>query len=238
LTPPAPALDPATPVTVNLDSNIYYPPDTRYHGASGPQWRQMTLAQAQARGARATLLPPARVAAPSGVYHTERPTEGEPRVVLRAWLGWSEARAGLERFMRSAGEYAVAIIQGWQRAHASAPSLGAESGEAIRLAPEFVNQALQNRGIEAFLRDLRNRLLREGRQIHVTTVVETQPRSMRLGSIEYRIETMGENGRLEPLADVTIEVTPEGNSRAGVRLPGTDTYTYTPVYGPTGEPVR
>lgn len=237
LSPPTPTLDPSTRVTVNLRSNIYYPPGTRYYGTTGSRWADMTLAEAQARGARSTRLR-SRTTVPSGVYQVERPTEGNPRVVLRAWLGWREARAGLERLMMSAGEYAVSVVQGWQRAHASGAGLGAESGEAIRLAPEFVNQALQNRGIERFLRDLRDRLLPEGGQIHVTTIVETHPRTLRLRSIEYRIETMGESGRLEPLADVVIEVTPEGNSRGGVRMPGSDTYTYTPEFGPNGEPVR
>ena len=239
LSSPVPALEPSTRVTVNLDSNIYYPPGTRHHGATGAQWADMTLAQARARpGARATTLPTARTAAPSGVYSTERPTAGDPRVVLRAWLGRRSARAGLERFMMSASEYAIAVIQGWQRAHASGAGLRAESGEAIRLAPEFVNQALQNRGIESFLRQLRDRALAEGRQIHVTTVVETHPRTLRLRSIEYEIEIMGEGGRMESVGDVVIEVTPEGNARAGVRLPGTDTYTYTPEFRPSGETVR
>lgn len=228
---PQPVLDPNTLVTVNLNSNIYYLPGTRYHGATGPQWEEMTVAQAEARNARSTHLQPVRARPPSGVYHTERSAEG---IVLYATLGWRQARAGLERFMRSAGEYAIDLIQGWQRAHASGAGLGAESGEAIRLAPEFVNQILQNRGIERFLRDLRDIVLPEGRQIHVTTIVETHPGTLQLKSIEYKIQTIG---NIESL-DVRIEVTREGISQVSVRLPGSDEYTKSDKYNLTGEPVR
>jgi len=182
-------------------------------------------------------MPESRVTAPSGVYSVERPALGDRRIVLRAWLGFREARAGLERHMMSAGEYALEILRGWQRAHASGAGLGAESGEAIRLAPEFVNQILQNRGIEQFLRDLRSEVIPEGGRVHVTTVVETHPMTFRLAAIEYQIEVVTENG-LSPLGSVRIEVSPEGNSQGFVRAPGGDVYEPTPIFDTSGEPVR
>jgi hypothetical protein len=233
LSAPTP-LDPSTSVTVNTRSGIYYPPGTRYHGRTGRNWAQMSLAEAEAQGARATALPVTRVAVPSGVYSVEHPTLGEPRIVLRALLGYRVARAGMERFMRSASEYAIDAIQGWQRAHASGAGLGAEAAEAIRLAPEFVNQALQNRGVERFLRDLRDIVLPEGAQIHVITEVTTHPGTLRLRSIEYRIEILRDGSR-HTVGDVRIEVTREGISHAEVRAPGIDSYAPTPEFGPEGE---
>ncbi|GAB1260351.1 eCIS core domain-containing protein [Aurantivibrio plasticivorans] len=233
-----PVLDPATQVTVNTRSNIYYPPGVRYHGSTGRYWESMTLAEAEARGARATRLQPTRAAPPSGVYEVERPSEGLARVVLRAWLGRREARAGLERLMFSAGEYAVQIIQGWQRAHASGAGVGAESGRGIRLAPEFVNQILQNRGIERFLRRLRDQAFENNGQVHVTTIVETHPLTLRLRSITYRIEMLTESGRMETLGDVTIDVTPEGHSTGSVRAAGSDAYASTPTYDVNGNVVE
>lgn len=227
-------LDPSERVSVNPDGSIYYPEGTRYHGHTAAGWTEMTVAEAEARGARRTAMPE-RI--PSGVYSFERPALGDQRVVLRAWLGFREVRAGLERHMRSAGEYAIEVLRGWQRAHASGAGLGAESGEAIRLAPEFVNQILQNRGIERFLRDLRDRILPEGGRIHVTTVVETHPTTLRLAAIEYRVEVLGESG-LTSLGDVRIEVTPEGNAQGFARSAGGDTYASTPIFDTSGRPVR
>jgi hypothetical protein len=230
-------LDPTERVSVNPRGTIYYPAGTRFFGRAEPGWTETTVAEAEARGARRTTLPDSTPRTPTGVYSVERPTLGDRRVVIRSWLGFREARAGLERHMRSAGEYAIEILRGWQRAHASGAGLGAESGEAIRLAPEFVNQILQNRGIEQFLRDLRSEVLPEGGRVHVTTVVETHPTTLRLASIEYRIEVVTERGSAR-LADVRIEVSPEGTSQGSVRAPGRDVYEPTPEFDTSGEPVR
>jgi hypothetical protein len=125
--------------------------------------------------------------------------------------------------MASAAEYGIEEIRGWQRAHSQSPGLGAESGEAIRLAPEVVNQALQNRGIEGFLRNLRD--LSEGARLHLTTVTRAHPGTLRLMDIHYIIEVQ-KDGRMITLFEAVIEVQRSGRARAGVRLPGTDTYTW------------
>jgi hypothetical protein len=237
--PTAPAvLDPNATVSVNPDNSIFYPQGTRFFGHAAPGWRQMTAAQAVALGARATRFNPSAAAnIPSGVYEVERPTRGDPRIVIRSFLDYRQVRARLEQAMVSAGQYAVRELLGYQRAHSQGPGLGVESGEAIRLAPEFVNQALQNRGIEQFLRDLRDIVLQEGDAIHMTTSTETIPNTLRLKSIEYQIE-IRRGDSVIPVGDVSIEVEMNGRSRAGVRKPGSDTYIYTPIYDVDGNPVR
>jgi hypothetical protein len=221
---PAPAAAAAAPqVWVNTRSGRYHLPGSRWYGRT-TEGTYMTLAEARARGFTEAGTRPAPV---SGVYSVERPTLGDPRVVIRAWIGAREARAGLEREMMSAGEYAIAELAGWQRAHSTGAGLGAESGEAIRLAPELVNQALQNRGIEAFLRGLRDLAEVEGERLHLTTETTSQPRTLRLASIHYLVE-MPEGGRMITLFEAAIEVRPDGTARAGVRLPGSDTYTWGP----------
>jgi hypothetical protein len=233
---PAPVLNPNAMVSVNPAGTIFYSQGTRYFGHTAAGWRQMTVAQAQALGARPAAFAAAAVI-PTGVYAVEHPVLGEPRIVIRSLLGYRQARARLEQHMASAGQYAITEIQGWQRAHSQGPGLGVESGEAIRLAPEFVNQALQNRGVEQFLRDLRDWTLRDGDAVHMTTVTETHTGTLRLEAIEYRIEIRRAGSTIQ-VGDVRIEVMRDGTSRGAVRSPGSETYTYTPAYDVSGNPVR
>lgn len=233
---PAPSLEPSTSVSVNTRSGVFHPPGTRWHGSTGSNWRSMTLAEAEAAGFRRTGSGPGPPPE-TGVYEVVRPTRGDPRVVIRSWLGYRQARAGLERAMRSAGEYAIELIRGWQRAHSTGAGLGIESGEAIRLAPEMVNQALQNRGIEAFLRALRDDYLPAGRDVHLTTVTRTHSGTLRLASIHYIVEAPEAGGRMITLFEAVVEVRLDGMARPGVRSPGADTYTYGPWSGDTAAPV-
>jgi hypothetical protein len=177
----------------------------------------------------ALVRPRGGPAPPSSVYSVTRPSVGDPRVVIRSWISASEARAGLERDMMAAAEYAAAELDGMQRAHSQIPSLGAESGEAIRLASELVNQVLQNRGIEAFLRSLRDQIPNE--RIHLTTETRTHALTLRLESIHYLVE-LPEGNRLRLLFEAAIEMRRSGAARAGVRLPGSNNYTFGPWCNP------
>jgi hypothetical protein len=168
-------------------------------------------------------------APPSSVYSVTRPSAGDPRVVIRSWIAAGEARAGLERNMMSAGEYAAAELVGWQRAHSQSPGLGGESGEAIRLASELVNQVLQNRGIEGFLRSLRDQVPNE--RLHLTTETRTHPGTLRLESIHYLVE-VPEGNRMRLQFEAAIEMRISGEARAGVRLPGSNKYTFGPWFRP------
>lgn len=200
----------------------------RSHGLQRSEGGHMLEGRSVAE-AKAGVGTPSRIVPPSGVYATERFVQGEPRLVIHAWLGVPKRRARLEDEMMSAANYGIQELASYQRAHPIGAGLGAEASEGIRLAPEFVNQALQNRSIEAFLRDLIH--LTQGEQwLHLTTVVETHPRTLRLASIHYLVSAKKE-GSLVTLFEAAIEVQRGGVARPGVRLPGSDMYTWGPWTG-------
>ena len=211
---------------VNTQSNIYHLPGSRYDDRTGPNWRSMTLAEARTAGARpARRRGAAAATSRSGVYSVRRTTGEEAGVVIRSWIGPPQTRARFENEMMSASEYAIDEIVDWERAHSQGAGLGVEAREAIRLAPPLVNQVLQNRGIERFLREMRD--LAQGERIHLTTVTETHTGTLRLASIHYSVEAVDADGR-RTLFDAAIEVRRNGESRAGVRLPGSDSFTWGP----------
>jgi hypothetical protein len=210
---------PTTQVWVNTPGGVYpargvgvyHLPGSRWYGRTA-KGGYMTLADALAAGYRQAGS--ARTAPPSGVYSVERHGDG---VEIRAWIGPSAARAGLEREMHTAAEYAIAQIAGWQRAHSTSPGLRIESGEAIRLAPEFVNQILQNQGIEDFLRALRDAAGTNYR-LHLRTVTSTHPGTLRLESIHYMLGIgEGEGDDFVEVLEAVVEVLRDGRARAGVR---------------------
>ena len=131
--------------------------------------------------------------------------------------------------MMGAAEYGVEGLEDHERAHSMGAGLGIESGEGIRLASELVNQVLQRRGIEGFLRQLRDIAISANERIHLTTETMTQPRTLRLASIHYIVE-VAEGDRMITLFEAAIEVRRTGQARCGVRLPGSDTYTWGPWF--------
>lgn len=217
----------ASTVWVNTASGRYHRAGSRWYGATA-QGQYMSEADARAAGYTEAGTP--RPLPPSGAYEVTRPERGEPRVVIRAWIGERSERASLEREMMSAAEYGIAELEGYHRAHSTGAGLGAESGEAIRLAPgELVNQTMQRRGIEGFIRELADIAMSEGVRIHLTTETRTHPRGLRLASIHYSVEAATAEGRIT-LFDAVIEVRTNGEARAGVRLAGSDTYTFGPWF--------
>ncbi len=235
---PAPAISarpsqtpaqPPTTVWVNTRTRRYHLPGSYWYQRRTAQGVLMTLQEARSHGY--TEAGTQQPLPPSGVYDVVRPTVGDPRAVIRAWIGGREARAGLEHEMRSAAEYAIQELAGWQRAHSTGAGLGIESGEAIRLAPELVNQAMQNRGIESFLRALRDQVVGQGERLHLTTETQTHSGTLRLSSIHYIVERP-EGQRMITLFEAVIEVQRDGRARAGVRLSGSDKYTFGPWLRP------
>ncbi len=223
--PAAPAT--ATPVWVNTRSGVFHRAGSRWYGTTA-QGEYMSEADALARGH--TEAGAARAMPPSSVYEVTRPALGEPRVVIRAWIEERSDRAGLEHEMMSAAEYGIAELEGYHRAHSTGAGLGAESGAAIRLAPgELVNQAMQRRGIEGFIRALADAAMEEGVRIHLTTETRTHSGTLRLASIHYAVEAATPEGRIS-LFDAAIEVRTNGQARAGVRMAGSDTYTFGPWF--------
>ena len=225
-TPPeaTPLIDPSTRVWVNTRSGRYHLPDSHYYGTTA-EGEYMTRAEAEAQG---HLRAGSGARPPSGVYSVVRPTEGDPRVVILSWIGERQRRAGLEREMMSAAEYAAAELEGFQRAHSQGAGLGIESEAGIRLASELVNQVMQRRGIEGFLRALRDVV--EGQErLHLTTETQSHPQTLRLSSIHYVVESP-EGGRMITLFEAVIEMRPDGSARCGVRMAGSDAYTFGPWF--------
>lgn len=122
-------------------------------------------------------------------------------IVIQSRLRAGMTRLGLERRMFPGLEVG---LDGWQRAHSQGPGTGAESKEAIRYAPEEVNQRYQRLGIERHLREL----LREtppGVELWLTTQTSTHPRTLRLKEIVYRVDAVA-MGKSSRLYEASIEV--------------------------------
>ncbi|HRI15067.1 MAG TPA: DUF4157 domain-containing protein [Verrucomicrobiota bacterium] len=210
-------------VLVNLASGIFHPAGSHWYRTGVANGEYMSRALALARGYREVGSP--AVAPPSGVYGVERRKDG---VEIKAWIGAVRAdRAGYERELPSAAQYALQQIAEWERAHSTSAGLRIESAAAIRLASRLVNQILQNRGIEDFLRQLRNNNSTDGR-LHLQTVTATHERTLRLESIHYLVSFM-QNGRLITAFEAVIEMRTDGSARAGVRF-GSDKYVFGPWY--------
>jgi hypothetical protein len=80
-------------------------------------------------------------------------------------------------------------LPGWQRAHSQGAGTGFESPNAIRYAPEAVNQEFQRLGIERHLKELFNRKPANV-ELWLTTVTSTHPRTLRLKEIQYRLDAV------------------------------------------------
>jgi hypothetical protein len=163
--------------------------------------------------------------AAANFYETVAGTVPDPPVVLefpdgsRAWretaggpirheatLGESAGRAGMER-----GKY-TATAHGnlppgpkYERAHALGQGTGFESPYAIYYAPEYVNQTLQNRGIEAYMRELAASAA-PGESFRVVTRSTAHPRTLRLATMDYTIVRVT-GGQVEEVATYSIRVT-------------------------------
>lgn len=136
--------------------------------------------------------------------------------IIRSKLGPASVRKNLQTRLLPCVE--VGLI-GWQRAHSQGSGTGVESSEAIRYAPQEVNQAYQNLGIERYLREL-IMLKPPDTELWLTTVTEAHPGTFRLKEIQYRVDAVRgsehrrlfeaeiqvANQRLSPV--VTVNATP------------------------------
>lgn len=123
-------------------------------------------------------------------------------IVIRSRVGSPKARAGYEDLYFPGTEVG---LKGWQRAHSQGAGTGAESREGIRYAPEEVNQAFQNRGIERFIREMQVNKA-PGVQLFLTTVTYTHPGTLRLKEIQYKLEAQRKNGKPSSVFEASIEV--------------------------------
>jgi len=95
-------------------------------------------------------------------------------------------------------------LKGWERSHSQGAGTGHESPHGILYAPKEVNQQLQNRGIEQFIRDF-FQVKAKDVDLYLTTVTTAWPRTRRLQSIEYVLEARRGNIR-RTLLEASIEV--------------------------------
>lgn len=107
-------------------------------------------------------------------------------LVIQSRLRPSVGRRGYERQFFRGIEFGLA---GWQRAHSQGGGTGSESAEGIRFAPEAVNQAYQNHGIERFLRELVTEYNGQA-ELWLTTVTSTHAGTLRLKEIHYEVNVV------------------------------------------------
>ena len=131
-------------------------------------------------------------------------------VAIRDAITNPTARKGYERQMPT--------IPGFDRAHTRGAGLGTEYSQGIFYAPKEVNQALQNHGIERFLKEIfQNK--KSGVDLYLTTETRAHGNSQRLKEITYRLDAVF-NKREYGMFEVTIEVEDkETNPRISITSP-------------------
>lgn len=120
-------------------------------------------------------------------------------------LGSSSRRAHTE------GEYYARTEHGnlppgprYERAHSLGQGTGFESPFGIRYAPRYVNQNLQNHGIEKYMRRLAASA-RPGESFRVLTSTTSHSGTLRLRGIDYRIQRIV-GGQVTEFASYSIRV--------------------------------
>ncbi len=121
--------------------------------------------------------------------------------VIQSKLQLAPGRQGFEKLMFPGIEVGLA---GWQRSHSQGSGTGFESPNAIRYAPEEVNQQFQRLGIEHYLREL-VALKPSDTDLWLTTVTSTHPRTLRLKEIQYRVDVV-KNFVSRKLFEASIEI--------------------------------
>ncbi len=130
-------------------------------------------------------------------------------VWIRAILGPPQARRGYEKDLPSASEY-EGVPAGMEKAHGLGAGTGRESGAGIRLAAKRVNQELQNRGIEKFLRGLFAKVKNDpNSEFSVNVAVKSFSGTLRLQEISYQL-VADINGRQRIAMEATITVSDAG----------------------------
>lgn len=151
------------------------------------------------------------------VWRTASMAGGPGQIIQSSLVGPGKARAGLEEAMFSQGESyerTAATPIGPQaggyhgpaleRGHLHGAGLGVESPFGIGLVPREVNQELQARGIEAWMRRLRD-ALPPGAELIYSTDVSFHESSNRHSRIGYKLDLVIQ-GRQVPFAEFAIHI--------------------------------
>jgi hypothetical protein len=161
------------------------------------------------------------------VWRSE-PTVEHPQGILmqESVIGPRRDRLGLEDqiFSHGEGEYPGPATE---RGHVHGAGLGVESPFGIALVPREVNQYLQARGIEAYMRRLRD-ALPPGAELHYVTSLKRHSGTSRAAEIDYRIDITFQGERM-PFAEFQIKIdTDPPGTRAADRL-GTRSIEVSPL---------
>ena len=128
----------------------------------------------------------------------------EPRVIIETTIGAPQPRAGFEEVLPPSPP-------GFQRAHLIGAGFGAESPLGVLHAPTQVNQELQNRGIEQFIRGLYRRRY-PGVEFTVRADAVPRPGTEFLARVTYTLFGQRPGEPRTELLEITIRVI---NSPAG-----------------------
>jgi hypothetical protein len=127
--------------------------------------------------------------------------DADGAIVIQSRIRPASGRKGYEKQLFPAIEVG---LKGWQRSHSQGNGTGFESPDAIRYAPEEVNQQFQRLGIEKYLRELLT-LKPSDVKLWLTTVTSTHKASLRLKEIQYRVDAL-RRGTSWLLFEASIEI--------------------------------
>jgi Domain of unknown function (DUF4157) len=115
--------------------------------------------------------------------------DAEGRVLQEAIVTPNIGRQGSERQFYSGREMRLPGYERLERSHSWPQRWGWESPHAIPYAPPYVNQTLQNHGIEVYVERLRD-MMPPGRELMVRTRTVNASGGRTLSSIEYSIDVL------------------------------------------------
>ncbi len=122
---------------------------------------------------------------PSGKTASHDRDKWPPKpIVIKSVVGKPQKRAGYEGLLLPGVKVG---LKGWERAHSQGAGTGSESARGILYAPREVNQELQNKGIEQFIRNLYKEKP-SNVEFLFTTETQAHAGTERLASIVYKLE--------------------------------------------------
>ena len=139
------------------------------------------------------------------VWRSKPVTSEDHAIMIESKLGPGTKRQKFEQDLFSRSEMDPEYVKSnMERAHSQGQGTGHENPYAITYAPQEVNQALQNTGIELYLRTIvKNKP--KGLDYHLITGTTVYPGSRRLKSITYRVD-ISAAGKRKRLFEMKIEV--------------------------------
>lgn len=227
-------LDTNVQVNLNPNSKVFHTPESIYWGRLGNS-EEVTLLEAQLRGygmsQGATRRPPRTGAGTPGATLDEFSDPGGQHGIT-SLIGDPMPRQGFENILPSRGQVQNTELKQSldimvsERLHAIGAGFGAESGTGIAHGSSFINQFLQNKGVEDLIRFLHARRP-DGIRYIVHVDVRTLPvgggETRMLKSITYKVTAVEElaTGGFKPLREMfQATITHPEDIRAATRSRG------------------